>query len=152
MLAWILNMDFAASGSDAPPPSPDVPSSKAAGRSRKRRRYTIRIDGQIFEAEDEQQALSILAQAQALAEVAATKRADEIVERALPKAISLGAVKPISIKAPTLNVSSALAAQAEAAQAAIDRAYADASAAAELRLLLALMAAEEDEEEFLLLH
>jgi hypothetical protein len=93
-----------------------------------------------------------LEQAQVLAEKAASNRADEIVEKALPKAISLGAVKPIAIKAPTVQVSEALQAQADATQAAIDRAYANASAIAELRLLLALRAAEEDEEEFLLLH
>lgn len=123
---------------------------RPAGR-RRRRKYIIRIEGRVFEAEDESQALAILEQAQVLAEKAATIRADEIVERALPKAIALGQVKPIAIKAPTINVSSALAAQAEATQAAIDRAYANASAAAELRMLLALMD-EDDEEAFLLLH
>lgn len=124
---------------------------RPAGR-RSRRKYIIRVEGRVFEADDEREALAILAQAQVLAEKAASNRADEIVERALPKAISLGAVKPIAIKAPTISVSSGLKAQAEATQAAIDRAYASASAAAELRLLLALMEAEDDEDDFLLLH
>jgi hypothetical protein len=49
-------------------------------------------------------------------------------------------------------VSADLKAAAAAAQAAIDRAYENASALAEMRLLLALQEAEDDEEEFLLLH
>lgn len=149
MLPWIVQLGYKA-GVAAPTPSPPPATANAAGRKRKRRRYTIRIEGRIFEADDEQQALSILEQAQSLAEKVATNRADEIVERALPKAISLGAVKPIAIKAPTVTVSNELKAQARVTQAAIDRAYANASAAAELRLLIALMD-EEDEEELLLL-
>jgi translation initiation factor IF-2 len=150
MLLWIVQLGYKAGAAAAPPVV--TPSAKGAGRSRRRRKYIIRIEGRVFEAEDESQAIAILEQAQVLAEKAASNRADEIVEKALPKAISLGAVKPIAIKAPTVQVSEALQAQADATQAAIDRAYANASAIAELRLLLALRAAEEDEEEFLLLH
>lgn len=151
-LAGSTTLTFSPAGvlSDASAPAV-VARSGGAGRSH-RRRYTIRIDGQVFEAEDESEAVAILAQAQALAEKAATNRAEEIVERALPKALSLGAVKPIAIKSPTINVSNALAAEAQAAQAAIDRAYAHASAVAELRLLMALTEADDDEEDFLLLH
>lgn len=150
MLLWIVQLGYKA-GAAAPTP-PATTSTKGAGRSRHRRKYVIRIEGRVFEVEDESQAIAILEQAKVLAEKAAAIRADEIVERALPKAISLGAVKPIAIKAPTIQVSDALQAQAQATQAAIDRAYANASAAAELRLLLALMEAEDDEEDFLLLH
>jgi hypothetical protein len=152
-LLWLLNLGFAASGADAPPPVVDTPQTPAGGSRRSRtRRYTLRIDGKIFEADSEAEALAILHRAQALAEQAAIARANEIVERALPKAISLGAVKPIAIKAPTVDVSADLKAAAAAAQAAIDRAYENASALAEMRLLLALQEAEDDEEEFLLLH
>lgn len=130
------------------------PTQTPAGGSRTRRgqrRYVIRVDGKIFQADSEAEAVAILQQVAALADKAALNKADEIVERALPKAISLGAVKPIAIKAPALSVPG-LSAAAEAAQQAIERAYANASAAAELRLLMAVLAAEEDEEEFLLLH
>ena len=125
-----------------------------AGRPRRprRRRYTIRIEGQIFEADSDAEAMYILEQAQALAERAARTKADTIVQRALPKAVSLGKVKPIQIKAPTIAVSDDLAALAESVQQAIAKTYADESANAELRLLLALRAAEEEDEEFLLLH
>ena len=154
-LAWLLNLGFAAGGAPSPTPTPSPAPPSGAGRPRRsRRRYTIRIDGQLFEAEGEAEALEILRQAQALAEVAAQRKADDVVERALPKAVRVGAVKPIVLKTPTVQVSQELQAAAAEAQAAIDRAYADASAAAEMRLLLALAALAEDEEEdeLLLLH
>jgi hypothetical protein len=149
MLVWIVQLGYKA-GQAATPVVPEVPSAKGAGRSR-RRKYVLRIDGRIFEAESEDAALAILAQAQSLAQVAARHKADAIVDRALPKAIALGAVKPIQIKAPTIVVSDVLKDAARAAQAAIDKAFADESAAAELRLLLALQD-QDDEEEWLLLH
>lgn len=130
-----------------------APKSGAGSRTRpKRRRYTIRIDGQLFNADSDEEAQQILNQAQALAEVAARKKADAIVERALPKAVSLGKVKPIEMKAPTITVPEELQALAERVNEAIARTYADESMAAEMRLLLALRAAEEEDEEFLLLH
>lgn len=126
---------------------------KPAGRiARKRRRYTIRIDGQLFNADSDEEALQILNQAQVLAEIAARKKADSIVERALPKAVMLGKVKPIEMKAPSITVPQDLQAVADRVSEAIARTYADESANAELRLLLALRAAEDEEEEFLLLH
>jgi len=128
--------------------------SSGAGRPRRprTRRYTIRIEGQIFEADSEEEVASILEQAKALAEKAARNKADEIVERALPKAVALGKVKPIAIKAPTISVPDDLAALADSTREAIAKTYASESANAELRLLLALRAAEDEDEEFLLLH
>jgi len=154
MLAWIVQLGYTAGVADEPPPTPAPAAATPAGRPRKRRRqrYTIRIDGQLFHADSEAEALAILERAQALAEVAARSKADEIVERALPKAVALGAVKPIAIKAPTVTVSDSLRAVAEQVNAAIARTYADESAHAELRLLLALMEADEDDDELLLLH
>jgi len=147
-LGWLLNLDFSASPADTPPVV-DTPSSKGAGRSRRRRRYVIRIEGRVFTAESEAEALAILKQAEALAEIAATRKAEEIVERALPKAMSLGAVKPINIKTPGVEASPELEAQAIETMVAISRAYENASMLAEMRLLLAL--AEEEEEELWLL-
>lgn len=157
-MLWLLNMGFAAGGAAAPTPTPSPAAPTGAGRPRRsRRRYTLRIDGRLFEAQDEEQALQILAQVRSLAEVAAQRKADDVVERALPKAVQLGKAKPIRLKTPTVQVSQELRAAASEAQAAIDRAYANASAAAEMRLLLALaelasLAEDEDEEELLLLH
>ncbi len=152
MLAWLNTLGYkSAAASPTPTPSP-APSQTPAGRSRKRkRRYAIRIEGRVFEAESEAEAVAILQQAAALAEIAATRKADEVVERALPRAVSLGAVKPIQLKVPTIQASPELMSAVVDAQLAIDRAYENASALAELRLLLAL-AEEEDEEELLLLH
>lgn len=131
-----------------------VRTNSGAGRPRKhrRRKYTIRIEGQIFEADSDAEAQAILEQAQALAEVAARNKADAIVTRALPKAVSLGKVRPIEMKAPSISVPDDLQAIADRVREAIARTYANESANAELRLLLALRAAEEEDEEFLLLH
>lgn len=131
-----------------------VRTNSGAGRPRRsrRRRYTIRIDGQLFHADSDAEAMQILERAQTLAEVAARKKADTIVERALPKAVSLGRVKPIEMKAPSISVPQDLRAVADRVSEAIARTYASESANAELRLLLALQAAEEEDEEFLLLH
>ena len=128
-----------------------VVSSRGAGRPKRRRRqrYRISIEGRVFHADSEAEAVAILKQAETLAEVAATRKADEIVERALPKAVSLGAVKPINIKTPTVEASPELEYQAQQTMLAIARAYENASMLAEMRLLLAL--AEEEEEELLLL-
>jgi len=149
MLAWIIQLGYKAGTAPTPPPV-DTPSAKGAGRSRRRRRpYVIRIEGRVFNANDEAEALAILKQAEALAEIAATRKADEIVERALPKAMSLGAVKPINIKTPNVEASPELEAQAIETMVAISRTYETASMLAEMRLLLAL-AEEEDEELWLL--
>jgi hypothetical protein len=124
-----------------------------AGRSRRRgSKYVIRIDGKIFEADSEAEAVHILNQAQALAEKAARTKAEQIVERALPKVITLGAVKPIQIKAPDVQASGELQAAADRAREAIARTYANESAIAEMRLLMAVRSAQDAEEEFLLLH
>jgi hypothetical protein len=130
-----------------------VRTNSGAGRPRRprRKRYVLRIDGKIFEADSEAEALALIEGAQRLAEQAANNRADEIVKKALPKAVSLGRVKPIAIKAPSIMVPDELQAAADMARAAIERTYADASAAAELRLLLALQAMQEEEEDLLLL-
>lgn len=64
MLLWILNLDFAASGADAPPPTPDT-TQKPAGR--KRRRYEVEIDGRVFAVESVAHARALLEQAREVA-------------------------------------------------------------------------------------
>jgi hypothetical protein len=151
---WLINLGFAAGGTVEPPtPTPTPAPSVGAGRPRRRRTrpYVIRIDGKVFEAGSEAEALQIIGQAKLLAEKAAALKSDDVVERALPRARALGRVKPISIKAPSLTVSYELQHAAREAQAAIDRAYRNASAAAELRMLLAIAQEQEDDDLLLLL-
>jgi len=149
MLAWIVQLGYKAGAAATPPPPVQTGQTPAGRISRRRSRYIIRIEGRLFRADSDEEAIAILRQAEKLAEVAATRKADEIVERALPKAVSLGAVKPIRIKVPTIDASPELEQQAAMTAVAVARAYENASMLAEMRLLLAL--AEEDEEEVLLL-
>lgn len=150
-MLWLINLDFAASGSDAPP-APAPTTQTPAGRSRRRQRFVIEIDGQYFEVGSEAEALAILAQARALAEKAAQAKADDIVERATPKVLQARVVKRVSIKTPKVQASKELKEAVQETRIAIERVYRTASDTAELRLLLALAEFEEDEEEVLLLH
>jgi len=137
----------------SPSPAPAEPTPAGSSRTR-RRRYYVEIDGQTFLADTQAEALEILETARLLAERAAQSRADSLVEHAAPKAIRAGVVRKVAIKAPTVSVSDELRDAAIETQRAIERAYRDASVAAELRLLLALQAAQEaeqDEEDVLLL-
>lgn len=130
----------------APEPEPET-TQQPAGSSRRRRHYYVEIDGQIFLADSQAEALGILETAKLLAERAAQSRADSLVEHATPKAIRARVVRKVAIKAPSVSVSDELRDAALQAQQAIERAYRDASVAAELRLLLALQAAQEDEQD-----
>lgn len=153
-LGWLLNAGFAGSPvGAAPAPAPTTAVIGRARRQARRQRFVVEIDGQYFEAASEAEALAILAQARALAERAAQAKADDIVERATPKVLQARVVKRVAIKTPKVQASQELAQAAEETRLAIERTYRSASDAAELRLLLALAAAAEaDEEEFLLLH
>jgi hypothetical protein len=154
-MLWLVNLGFAAGGTVTPPtPSPAPAGPTPAGRSRRKRRYYVEIDGQAFFARSQAEALEILETARLLAERAAQSRADSLVEHAAPKAIRAGVVRKVAIKAPTVFVSDELRDAAIETQRAIEQLYRDASVAAELRLLLALQAAQEaeqDEEDVLLL-
>lgn len=159
---WALDFwasDFWATGfwtnADAPEPEPEPEFvQQTGGRARHARRrppIVVEIDGQYFQARDQAHAIEILKYARVLAERAAQTRADDIVERATPKVLAARVVRRVDIKAPALRVPPELKAQAEATRVAIERAYSSASVAAELRLLLALQEAEDEEDAVFLL-
>lgn len=66
MLAWLLDLGFAARRFGTPPP-PIVSHEIAAGARRRRVLYLINVDGQRFECGSLAQALKLLAQAKVLA-------------------------------------------------------------------------------------
>jgi hypothetical protein len=74
MLAWLINMGFAASPANTPAPPPTV-TIVAAGR--RRRRMYVEIDGQNFEVESAEHAQALLDQAKALARQVAPQKAEE---------------------------------------------------------------------------
>jgi Rieske Fe-S protein len=115
----------------------DVPvaepySETPAGR-KKRRKYVIEIDGQVFVTESIAEAQAVLAQAQTLA----VKHVETVVKSAR----HLGPAKP-KIAAPP-----ELASEVKA----IEKVYSDAYRDAEIQALLALQAEQDDEEALLLL-
>jgi hypothetical protein len=73
-LAWLMNLGFAATGADAPPPAP-VETASPAGR--RRRRLYVQIDGQDFPVESLEHAQALLDQAKLLARRVAPQKAEE---------------------------------------------------------------------------
>jgi hypothetical protein len=130
------------------PPEPEPePTQTPAGR-KKRRRYFVEVDGQLFFADDESHARAILDRAAELAAKAAEVQAAEIVEKRLAKSITRK-VAPVKIQAPVLETSAPL--DLSLYQKRIDAAYVAAAQLAEMRLMLERQRALEDEEEALLL-
>lgn len=153
-MLWLVNLDFAAGGTVTPPqpePAPTTQTPAGSSRTRRKRRYQVEIDGQVFEARDQDHALEILAHARALAERAAQAKADDIVRRATPRVVEARVVKPVALKTPALRAPDELTQAAQETRIAIERAYQSASIAAELRLLLALAQEQEDDEDDVLL-
>jgi hypothetical protein len=111
----------------------------------KKRRYFVQIDGQDFEAKDEQDALRILQQAAALAE-----RAAEKAVQAKP-AQSTTKVAPVRVAVPEVRTNAPV--DVAPYRRAIKQAYRNAAVAAELRMLLEAQARDEEEAAiYLLLH
>jgi hypothetical protein len=132
------------------PPEPEPePTQTPAGR-KKRRRYFVEVDGQLFFADDESHARAILDRAAELAAKAAEVQAAEIVEKRLAKSITRK-VAPVKIQAPVLTTSAPI--DLSLYQKRIDAAYVAAAQLAEMRLMLERQRAleDEDEEEALLL-
>lgn len=124
--------------------------SVGAGR-RTRRRYYVEIDGQYFPVEDAQEAKTLLDQARAMAERSAEIAAQK-VEKRVKKVVAKGRDPgEIRIERPTVTASPELQLDLSGIRADIDRLYANAAALLEMRVLLELKAAEEDEEEAIML-
>ena len=128
-----------------------VVASTGAGRRKRRRKYVVEIDGEEFIVDSEQQAMALLDRAKALAQQAARAKADEVVEKVMPRAMRIGKTRKIILKPPTISGSSALSEEIRQEQAAIRQIYLDAAVAAELRLLLLLQQMQDDEETIILL-
>lgn len=136
--AWLASW---ARGFVAPAPQPE--GQTPAGR--KKRRYYVEIDGQQFEVENVAEAQEILERARALAERAAEAVAQKAAERQTARK-----VKPVRVIAPRVTASPELRIDLSGLRADLKRIYRDAAIAAEMRLLLA-KAAQEDEDEATLL-
>jgi len=124
--------------------------STGAGRSnRKRRRYVVEIDGQIFEVQSVEHAQAILERARELA----TRTAQEIAAEVVPaKVVRKVGKRPVSL--PTPKISSPdpeLAAAISDTRRAINEIYKQAALQAELAYWLARQRDEDEEEALLLL-
>jgi hypothetical protein len=118
-----------------------------AGKARKPKRFFVQIDGRDFPVASPQEAVSLLQQASALAERAAERQVEQAV-KAAPQALK---VKPVAAKAPQIRTNAPI--DLEPYRRAIEQAYRNAAAAAEIRLLLDAQLREDDEmAAYLLLH
>jgi hypothetical protein len=143
------NLGFAwgeAAPGPEPEPDPQVVQ-QPAGKPRKPKRFYVQIDGRDFPVASAQEAVSLLQQASALAERAAERQVEQAV-KAAPQALK---VKPVAAKAPQIRTNAPI--DLEPYRRAIEQAYRNAAAAAEIRLLLDAQLREDDEmAAYLLLH
>jgi hypothetical protein len=130
-------------------PDPPGQSRLGAGRSRKpRRKYTVEIDGEVFDVDSREEAAYLLEQAKKQAEEIAriaVERAAKAEKRPTRKVLS-DARK--TLQEPEILASEDLAAEAEAVKAAIDAMYKDAMVKVEIA---ARLRREEDDDEAALL-
>jgi hypothetical protein len=122
-----------------------------AGRSRRRKKYEIEIDGQVFEAESEAEALALLEQAKEQAEEkasAVTSKAIAAVNR--PKRKVLADVRK-ALKPPVIEATEPLQQSANAVLKQIQAIYDDALRAVEISALLKKQEDEQDDEDILLM-
>ena len=146
MLAWIINLGFAASDGGTVVPPVVEPTVTPAGRAKRRRRIFVEVDGETFEAQDQAHAVAILERARELAAKAAEQAAEQAVARRA--AAGATAVAPVAIKPPKVWVSErALAQTATEVRNDIRRIYQEAASIAEMRMLMALAIAAQDEED-----
>jgi hypothetical protein len=103
----------------------------------------LEIDGQEFVTESLEEAHALLSKAKVLAQTQAQEAAEAVVEKAIAKARRIGsaAVKPPAITAP---------AELQSQVDAIRQVYRDAAMVAEMQVLMALQAEQDDEETILL--
>ena len=109
---------------------------------RKRRKYAVEIDGQTFVTESLDEARSLLERARAIAEPKAMESARLVVEKAIRRAKRVAGIQKPKIQAPP---------ELREEVRAVRKVYDDALRDAEIALLLALKAEQDDEEALLLL-
>ena len=123
--------------------------STGAGRSKRRRRYTVVIDGAEFEVENQQHAVELLSRAKELAQVEAAR----VAEAAVPvKALRKTGKKPIALQTPKISSpDSELSRIITEARNSINEIYRNAALQAELSYLMAKQQEQDDEEAIMLL-
>jgi hypothetical protein len=145
MLAWILNLGFAASPAGTPTPTPTPEASKPAGRPR-RRHYFVEIDGQSFQVTSPDHAGALLERAR---EIAAT-HARQIAEEAARTTRKVGK-RPIALPTPRISSPDEELAQVISnARTLFNELYRTAAIEAELAYLMQ-RAMDDDEDDALLL-
>lgn len=129
------------------PPTPDPVTGQTPAGSSRKRRYFLEIDGQHFAVANAAEAEQLLNQARALAERQVEKLADKAVRKLKRKR----KIPKVAIPAPVIAAPSDLRAELAPIIADIERLYRRAAEAAEIRLHLAKLQAEEDDDEDILL-
>lgn len=141
-----MNLGFAASPSDAPPPVA-APTVTPAGR-KKHRKY-IEVDGNVFEVESIEHARALFDRIKALAQTQAEKIVEPIIAKNLKQPPKN---RPIKVAAPDISTSiDELQGLTLKLRDEIRSIYRQASIDAEIRLRLQLQQIEDDDEDMLML-
>lgn len=130
------------------PPTPDPePEQQPGGKSKRKQRFYVEVDGQQFFVNSASEAIQLLDRAKALAERLAETQAQELEQKAKrsPKK------KQIKLQTPRIAASPELQLDLAPIRQDLTRIYDNAAAVAELRLLLQRAIEEEEEEALLLL-
>lgn len=136
---------------EAAEPAPEVAAPTPAGRSRRRRRLYVEIDGQQFDVESVQHAQALLDRAKALAPQAAEEAAERAATVTRIKATKAAKVPRIEVKPPSIAASPDLSIDLTDVRKQIERVYAETAMALEMRLLLQRQAEQDEEEAIFLL-
>lgn len=132
----------------APEPEPDVTQPQGGRAKRKRKRYFVEIDDQLFEVDSQAEAESLLQRALALANQVATEATARSAKR-----IRRGK-KAATPATPSIQSSPELKSLVDSYRDDIEAIYRQIAVDAELRELLRLKMLDEDDEDaiFVLLH
>jgi hypothetical protein len=147
VLAWIVQLGYTADAVGTLPPDPEPTGQTPAGSSRRRKRYYVEIDGQQFPVASPAEAEQVLQHARALAERAAEQTAERVVEKRTASA----KVAPVTLAPPVITASPELHLDLTDIRRQLQRVYQGMAMAAEMRLLLAKQAEQDEEEAIFLL-
>jgi hypothetical protein len=132
------------------PPTPEEVTQTPAGRSKRKRRYEVEIDGQIFPVESPEHARALLEQAKELALKQAPQKAEAVVAQRIKAKAPEG--KPIRVPVPQIYTPDPeLISLVSRARIDINKMYRDAALAAEIALRLKMQEIDDDDDEILML-
>lgn len=121
--------------------------SDGAGKSKRKKRYFVEIDGQTFEVASPEHAKAVFDRARELAK----SHAEQLAKAVVPTTKKLG-TKPVKLATPSINSPDPeLKEVVREARKAINEIYRKAAVDTELYLLMARAMAEDEEESLLLL-